>query len=144
MKMKKRMPAPRAAVVQAPAPQVATAVIPARGFDAIPAGFVVMYDSLPGVFWRALDCQQVGSDARVGFSIYNDYTQRMYYEIALTGHAGSIPPSDWLPARYYIEPRSQSVEFTHVLSAFTCAGATTYSGLRNVHFGQDSGPLLRL
>lgn len=103
-----------------------------------------MYDSVPGVYWHAVECNQNGSDARIGFRLYNGYSQSLYYETGLTNHAGTMPYDAWIPTRYVLDPGGTSITFYRTLSNWTCGVGTVYAALRHVRFGQDSGPYVPL
>jgi hypothetical protein len=122
-------------------PQVA--VVPGRAAAAVPAGFVVMYDRLGGLFWKVTECSQTGTSAHVGFQLFNDYRNTANYEVAVTKRADHPAAHDWLPERRHLA-RGSSSQYVHTVAAYTCGAGDLYAGLRNVRFGADHGPYVRL
>lgn len=123
------------------APRFAAA--PGRAAAAVPAGFVVMYDRLGGLFWKVTECEQTGSGAQIGFQLFNDYGATADYEVALTKRADHPAASDWLPGRRHLT-RGASAEYVRTIAGYTCGAGALYAGLRNVRFGPDRGPYVRL
>jgi hypothetical protein len=127
-----------------PSPQPFVAGVPTRVSATAPAHFVTSYDTIPGVLWHATSCKQMGKDAEVGFKLYNGYTKALYFESGLSQSSFGLKSTNaWIPKRYYLNPNITSISFSRFLTAFTC-GADVYLGLRNVRFGTDRGPYVKL